>query len=76
MGEFTYEQVEVNEAGHTLSGLVWQRFHRPMPGVVEEALSVNQGLADQGTFIPPGTSVVIPVPIPRSNREPEAIRLW
>lgn len=76
MGRFTYQSVTVAEEGHTLSKVIWQRFHRPMPGVAEEALAVNRGLADLGAHIPAGTEVIIPVPVAAEREEPEAIRLW
>lgn len=57
--------------------IVFRRFRRPMPGLVERILDLNPGLAELGPYLPVGTVVEIPIDAP--NREPveeEAVRLW
>lgn len=71
------ETIVVKGDAIPLDLLVWRRFQRRTPGVVERALALNPGLADLGLMIPVGTAVVIPVDAP--NREPErrnVVRLW
>ena len=72
------ERIVVNADGITLPLLIWRRFRRPMPGLVEKALDINPGLAAQGPFIVPGTAVLLPIPdIPEASSEPQGrIRLW
>lgn len=60
----------------TVPLLVWRRFRRPMPGLVEAIYSLNHELAESGPYIPVGTSIKIPVPIPREKARLEPIKLW
>lgn len=62
----TREQYEVKSEGVTISSIVWQRFKRPMPGLIELIMEENQDLEEAGTEIPVGTTVTIPIP---SNRD-------
>ncbi len=71
------EPITVTGEGLTVSLLVWRRFQRPMPGLVERVYEENPGLADLGSFIPVGT--VIKLPVPEATRQEEVItpvRLW
>lgn len=72
------ERIVVNGDGITLPLLIWRRFRKPMPGLVEKALDINPGLAAQGPFIAPGTAVLLPIPdTPETSSEPQGrIRLW
>ena len=70
------EQVTVSGDELTLSLIVWRRFHRPMPGLVEQILDLNPGLADQGDVLPVGVSFDMPIPIPRERQVLDPIRLW
>ena len=70
------ETVTVGGDGLTLSLIVWRRFHRPMPGLVEQILDLNPGLADQGDVLPVGVSFDMPIPIPRERQVLDPIRLW
>lgn len=70
------EQITVEGDGLTVSLLVWRRFRRPMPGLVEKILDRNPGLAGAGPILPPGTVLDIPVPTPREPQLLEPIRLW
>lgn len=71
------EQIEVKSEGWTLSRLIWSRFYRPMPGLVEVVLAANPGLGALGPFLPVGTVVSVPVPA-TSTEEPVVtpVRLW
>lgn len=73
----TTESLTVNGEGVTLDQLVWRKFHRPIPGLVEQVLGLNPGLAQLGPYLPVGTRVVLPIlqeasqPVTR-----EVIQLW
>ena len=60
----------------TVSLIVWRRFKRPMPGLVEQIHDMNPGLADMGAFLPVGTTLTMPVPVPREPAILDPIRLW
>jgi phage tail protein X len=74
------ERVTVEGDGLTVSLLVWRRFHRAMPGLVEQVYAMNPGLAAHGPTLPLGTSVLLPVPAPDPAPDPAQvlapIRLW
>lgn len=73
----TIEPITVETEGVTVSLLVWRRFRRPMPGLVERILDTNPGLAALGDFIPPGTVVNIPVPAAQKQvSDITPVRLW
>lgn len=70
------ETVTVEGDELTVSVIVWRRFKRPMPGLVETIYDLNPGLADLGTILPVGTSFNMPIPIPREQQVLDPIRLW
>lgn len=70
------ETVLVEGDGLTVSLIVWRRFHRPMPALVEAIYDINPGLADHGQILPVGISFEMPIPIPRDQQLLEPIRLW
>lgn len=70
------ETVTVEGEGLTVATLVWRRFKRPMPGLVEVIYDLNPGLADLGQTLPVGTSFDMPIPIPREQQVLDPIRLW
>jgi phage tail protein X len=70
------ETVTVEGDGLTVATLVWRRFKRPMPGLVEAIYDLNPGLADLGQTLPVGTSFDMPIPIPREQQVLDPIRLW
>lgn len=70
------ETVTVEGDGLTVATIVWRRFKRPMPGLVEAIYDMNPGLADLGQTLPVGTSFDMPIPIPREQQVLDPIRLW
>lgn len=71
-----YERIKVMGEDLTLSLIVWRRFHRPMPGLVEMTLDINQELAELGYYLPVGTEFLLPIPIPRGEKVLDTIKLW
>ena len=63
--EQVIETIKVEGDGLTVSLLVWRRFRRSMPGLVDQIYDMNVGLADLGPVLPVGTTFDIPIPIPR-----------
>jgi phage tail protein X len=70
------EPVTVEGEFITVSLIVWRRFKRPMPALVEQIHDINPGLAELGAFLPVGTSFDLPVPTPREPIILEQIKLW
>ena len=70
------ETVTVEGDALTVSLIVWRRFHRPMPGLVEQIYDMNPGLADLGQTLPVGMRFEMPIPIPRAQQVLDPIRLW
>lgn len=70
------ETVTVEGDELTLSLIVWRRFKKPMPGLLEQILDANPGLADLGSFLPLGTIFEMPVPVLQENPVLDPIRLW
>lgn len=70
------QTVTVEGDALTVSLIVWRRFKRPMPGLVEAILDTNPGLADLGPILPLGTVFEMPVPVPQENQVLDPIRLW
>jgi len=70
------ETVTVEGDDLTLSLIVWRRFKRPMPGLVEAILDLNQDLGELGAILPVGTVFEMPVPVPRERTLLDPIRLW
>jgi phage tail protein X len=56
--------------------MIWKRYHRQTPGLLERVLDMNPGLADFGAFIPAGTTVVIPIDQPATPTRLKLIKLW
>ena len=70
------ETVTIEGDGLTVALIVWRRFHRPMPSLVEQIYDMNPGLADLGQTLPVGTRFEMPIPIPRAQQVLDPIRLW
>ncbi len=70
------QTVTVEGDAFTVSLIVWRRFKRPMPGLVEAILDANPGLADLGPILPLGTVFEMPAPVPQDHQVLDPIRLW
>lgn len=67
--------VRVSTEGVTLSLMIWRQFRASMPGVLEQALTLNPGIASLGPYLPVGTVVVLPLPQKVVATKP-VVRLW
>lgn len=72
----TIESHTVSSENLTVSLLVWRRFKRPMPGLIERIYELNRDLGEAGPYLPVGTVVLLPIPAPRTVEVLERIRLW
>ncbi|SDB57496.1 tail protein X [Bauldia litoralis] len=70
------ETVTVEGEYLTVSLIVWRRFRRPMPGLVEAIHDINPGLAGLGAWLPVGTTFDMPIPTPREPVILDPVRLW
>ena len=75
MKEIT-ETITVEGDGLTVPLIVWRRFLRPMPGLVEKVYHINPGLADLGPILPVGVKFKLPILILQNQDFKEPIRLW
>lgn len=72
----TYEIVTVPAEGSTLSAVLWRRFRRPMPGLVERVLDEHPGLAGDGLLLPAGTVLRVPVSSAPTRAAAKTVRIW
>ncbi len=70
------ERITVQGEFITVSLIIWRRFKRPMPGLVELAHDINPGLGELGAFLPVGTSFDMSVPTPREPAILDPVKLW
>lgn len=78
MADFVIERIRVVAEFSTVSLMVWRRFKRPMPGLVEDTFARNPGLADLGPYLPVGTEFDLKIETPRKSagETQEPVRLW
>lgn len=69
------EILTVPTDGMTLSKLLWRRFKRPTPGLLEAVQALNPGLADLGPGLPRLTRVVLPDTVAAPART-DIVQLW
>lgn len=55
------EQITVEGDFVTIPLIVFRRYGRPIPGLVERIYAMNPGLADLGPYPPPGTVFDMPI---------------
>ena len=62
----------------TLDLLLWRRFCREVPGLVEDTLRRNPGLAATGVFLPVGMAATVqtPTPEPRGRGAVQVVSLY
>lgn len=57
----TTEEITIETDQLTVDHLVWRRYRRKIPGLVEQVLALNPGLAERGPYLPRGATVLLPV---------------
>lgn len=73
----TTETILVRTEGLTLDQLVWRKYRRPIPGLVEQVLELNPGVAQLGPMLPVGTAVRLPILQAKSETPArDLIQLW
>ena len=66
----------VSGDGLMLDAILWRRYRRATPGLLERTLDINPGLAALGPIIPHGTKIMIPIdPVP-TPKIIDVIKLW
>lgn len=72
------ETYTIAAQGITVSQLVWRRFRREMPGLVERIYDLNRGLGDLPLELPVGTVVLLPVDTSRDAApiRQEPVQIW
>lgn len=65
----------VTTAFMTVDLLLYRRFRREVPGLVEKTLDMNPGLADHGPYLLIGTEVKVEIPEPGQKRTTRLLRL-
>lgn len=70
------EVIQVEGEGLMLDAVLWQRFKRPTPGLVERTLDVNPGLAALGPILPHGTRILVPIATIAQSAVLPKVSLW
>lgn len=72
------ETIKVESERTPLDLLLWRRFKREVPGLVEDTLRRNPGLAAAGVFLPYGLEIKVktPDPEPRGRAAAPVISLY
>ena len=72
------EMLTVTAEYTTLDLLLWRRFRREVPGLVEDTLRRNPGLAKLGVFLPVAMSIDVqtPPPEPRGRTAVQVVSLY
>jgi phage tail protein X len=68
--------VKVAGEGISVDLLIWRKYKRPMPGLLELVLDINPGIAGLGPILPIGTVVTLPDVKPPTVPELAVVRLW
>lgn len=80
MTDYVIERIRVIAEHTTLPLMIWRRFQRPMPGLAEDTLTRNPGLAELGPILPVGTEfdlkIEVATTLSGAAQTREAIRLW
>ncbi len=73
----TTETLTVTTERTPLDLLLFRRFRREVPGLVEAVLALNPGLAARGPYLPLGAQILVEIPAPASEATPPAlVRLY
>lgn len=71
------ERITITDDGVTIARLIWNRFQKPMPGLLGEVYAANPKIGDGGPYLPVGAVVLMPIPEQREDeRVIERVTLW
>jgi phage tail protein X len=72
------ETLKVAAERTPLDLLLWRRYKREVPGLVEQTLQRNPGLARLGAFPPVGATVAVEAPAPalKGRQAAPVVRLY
>ena len=71
------QKVEVKSELVSVDLVVWQKYKWPMPGVFEQTLDQNYGLAAKGVILPLGTTFDLPLLNPTDVvPTTKVVKLW
>jgi phage tail protein X len=72
------ETLTVTAEETTLDLLLWRRFRREVPSLVEDTLRRNPGLAATGILLPVGMTITVqtPPPEPRGRTAVQLVSLY
>lgn len=62
--------------GMMLDRIIWQRYRRATPGMLERTLDINPGLAAFGPIIPNGTRIALPILPAQTPKVVAVTKLW
>ncbi|UYO50346.1 tail protein X [Rhodopseudomonas palustris] len=68
--------ITVDKAYTTVPGLIWRQYRRRMPGLAEQLLALNPGLAAKSPILPIGTVVKMPLVSIDKPQIINVVRLW
>ncbi len=72
----TLERHTVSAENLTVSLIVWRRFRRHMPGLVERVLDSNPGLSAHGPYLALGTTLILPIDPPPAIVTTPIVNIW
>ena len=71
-----FETYVIDGDGLVLDQIIFRRYRRPTPGLVEATFDINPGLSFLGPFIPHGTVIKIPIDTPATPQQVALRKLW
>lgn len=69
------ENLTVSTDETPLDLLLWRRYGREVPGLVEGTYDINQDLAREETYLPVGRSIAVDIPEPVAPSPVRLVRL-
>lgn len=70
-----FEIFTVPSVGLSLSQIIWRRYRRAAPGIIEPVLNANPGLYAVADELTPGMKIKLPVVAGEPPRE-QPVTLW
>ena len=70
------ENIEITEGETTISKIIWRKFKRPMPGLIERVVELNYDLVEDGYYLAVGSILKLPVDTDPEPVSAAPVRLW